>query len=386
MASTSSPSPSSSATRLTITRPDDWHLHVRDGAVTLRSVVPASAGVFGRAVVMPNLVPPVTTVAAARSYSARIEEALLVGRKGSQNQQQKQEHRFRPRMALYLTDRTTPEDVREAAAAAGNNGEASFFEVHGYKLYPAGATTNSDSGVTDLQKLDPTLKTMEELGLPLMVHGEVTDADVDVFDREKEFIARVLRPALVDKYPRLKVVMEHITTEDAVQFVRGAREGVAATITPQHITLSRNALFQGGMRPHNYCLPVLKRERHRRAVLDAATSGSPRFFLGTDSAPHARNRKESSCGCAGIYSAPVALPMYAAAFEGVGKLERLEYFASHAGADFYGLPRNGDTVTLVRESWRVPEEYAFGDKRDEGEGSDVVVPMGAGTELAWRVL
>ena len=387
MASPSPPPASSAPTSLTITRPDDWHLHVRDGPQTLRAVVPATAAVFGRAVIMPNLVPPVTSVGAALSYLSRIEEAISASSSSSSSSSPSTTpHRFRPRMALYLTDKTTPEDVEEAAAQRE--------VIHGYKLYPAGATTNSASGVTDLGALDATLRAMEELGVPLMVHGEVTDAEVDVFDREAEFIERVMRPLLVEKYEKLKVVMEHITTADAVDFVSSAREGVAATITPQHISLSRNALFKGGLRPHNYCLPVLKRERHRQAVLAAATSGSPRFFLGTDSAPHARNRKESSCGCAGIFSAPAALPLYVAAFEAAGKLDRLEHFASFAGADFYGLPRNADTVTLVRSRWRVPEEYRFGEEaaEEEGgkagvvEGANVVVPMGAGSELAWQVV
>ena len=274
---------------------------------------------------------------------------------------------FQPRMALYLTQATSPADVR-AAAAAGF--------VHGYKLYPAGATTNSDAGVTDIAALAPTLAALAEAGLPLMVHGEATAAHVDPFDREAEFVARVLAP-LVDAHPTLKVVMEHVTTAEGVAFVAGAREGVAATVTPQHMTLNRSALFAGGLRPHAYCLPILKRERHRAAVAAAAMGGSGRFFLGTDSAPHPRAAKECACGCAGLFSAPVALPLYAAAFEAAGALDALEGFASLAGAAFYGLPAPTDTVTLVRDEWTVPAEYDFGD--------GTVVPMAAGETLRWRV-
>jgi dihydroorotase len=351
------PPPPGTPATLTLRRPDDWHVHFRDGAGLLSSVVPHSAAVFGRVVAMPNLVPPVTTVDAAAAYRARILAAVPPAHAAT----------FTPRMALYLTDDTTPADVAAAKAAGW---------VHGYKLYPAGATTNSASGVTSLASVRPALAAMAEVGLPLMVHGEVTHAHVDVFDREAAFLAEVAGPIVRD-FPTLKVVLEHITTADAVEFVRAARAGVGATITPQHMLLCRNALFTGGLRPHAYCLPVLKRDTHRQAVLAAATSGDPRFFLGTDSAPHPRGAKESACGCAGIYSAPAALPLYAEAFEGAGALDKLEGFASLHGAAFYGLSPSEETVTLVREAWTVPGEYEF------GEGT--VVPMGAGRSLAWRV-
>lgn len=350
------PPPPGTPTSLTIKRPDDWHIHFRDGPA-LASVVPHTAAVFGRVVAMPNLVPPVTTVAAAAAYRDRILAAVPPAHRAS----------FTPRMALYLTDATTPSDVADAKAAGF---------VHGYKLYPAGATTNSASGVTSLAAVRPALAAMADVGLPLMVHGEVTHSHVDVFDREAVFLAEVADPIIRD-FPALRVVLEHITTSQAVDFVKGARDGVGATITPQHMLLCRNALFVGGLRPHAYCLPVLKRDTHRAAMLAAATSGDPRFFLGTDSAPHPRTAKESACGCAGIFSAPAALPLYAEAFEGAGALDRLEGFASLHGAAFYGLPPAEDTVTLVREAWTVPGEFEF------GEGS--VVPMGAGRPLAWRV-
>lgn len=339
---------------LTITRPDDWHLHVRDGA-GLTSVVPHTAATFGRAIIMPNLQPPVTSVAQALDYRERVTAAIPDG------------SAFRPLMTLYLTDSTPPEEVR-AAKDAG---------VVAFKLYPAGATTNSASGVTDIQRVIPTLCAMAEEGMLLLVHGEVTDPDVDFFDREAVFIDRHLAP-LLDKVPGLKVVMEHITTADAVKFVRSGPAGrLAASITPQHILLNRNSLFQGGLRPHAYCLPILKRERHRAAVLGAAVSGDSRFFLGTDSAPHPKGAKESACGCAGIYSAPVALPLYAHAFEQEGALQHFEAFASHSGPDFYGLPRNEDTVTLVRRPWQVPATYQFGDTE--------VVPLWAGQTLQWQL-
>ncbi|GFR45153.1 hypothetical protein Agub_g6536 [Astrephomene gubernaculifera] len=348
---------SSSSTQinsLTITRPDDWHLHVRDGKA-MRDVVPHTAAHFGRAVIMPNLVPPVSSTQAALDYRARILDALPAGSS------------FNPLMTLYLTDRTTPEEVYRAKEAG----------VVAFKLYPAGATTNSDSGVTDLEKPLAALKAMSDAGLLLLVHGEVTETEVDMFDREAVFIQRKLLP-LLERVPGLRVVMEHITTKEAAEFVASAPSNVAASITPQHMLMNRNALFAKGLRPHNYCLPILKREKHREAVMAAATSGSPKFFLGTDSAPHPKGAKESSCGCAGMFSAPVALGIYATAFEQAGALERLEAFASFNGPDFYGLPRNTDKITLVRQPQRVPDSYAFGD--------NVVVPMWAGEEVAWSVV
>jgi dihydroorotase len=341
-------------TSLTIRRPDDWHLHLRDGDA-LRAVVPHTAAQFARAIVMPNLKPPVTTTAQALAYRQRIIEALPPGSK------------FEPLMTLYLTDRTDPAEVDEAKASGA---------IHGFKLYPAGATTHSDSGVTDIRKVDSVLARMAELGVVLQVHGEVTDADIDVFDREARFIGAVLAP-VIDRYPKLRVVFEHITTRDAVQFVRGARKGVGATITPQHLLMNRNALFTGGIRPHHYCLPVLKTEVDRRALLDAIASGDSRFFLGTDSAPHARHTKEAPCGCAGIYSAHAAIELYAEAFEAAGALGRLNGFASEHGAAFYGLPLNEGTVTLTKESWDVPASYRF--------GSDELVPLRAGEKIFWRV-
>lgn len=340
--------------RLTIRRPDDWHLHLRDGAA-LAAVLPHTAARFARAIVMPNLAPPVTTTAEAAAYRARILAALPPGAA------------FEPLMALYLTDRTTPADIDRARASG---------IVHGCKLYPAGATTHSAAGVTDIRRLDDTLARMAEAGMPLQVHGEVTAADVDIFDREARFIEAVLAP-LVARLPRLRIVFEHITTRVAVDFVRGSHDGIAATITPQHLSLSRNALFAGGIRPHLYCLPILKTEPDRRALLEAAVSGHPRYFLGTDSAPHARRTKENACGCAGIYSAHAGIEFYAEAFEAAGALSRLEAFASHHGADFYGLPRNAGTITLVREPWTVPAGYPFGD--------DTLVPWRAGETLAWRL-
>jgi dihydroorotase len=304
---------------------------------------------------MPNLKPPVTTTAQALAYRRRIIEALPSGSK------------FEPLMTLYLTDRTDPAEVDKAKASGA---------IHGFKLYPAGATTNSDSGVTDIRKVDSVLARMAELGVVLQVHGEVTDADIDVFDREARFIGAVLAP-VIDRYPKLRVVFEHITTRDAVEFVRGARKGVGATITPQHLLMNRNALFTGGIRPHHYCLPVLKTELDRRALLDAIAGGDSRFFLGTDSAPHARHTKEAPCGCAGIYSAHAAIELYAEAFEAAGALGRLNGFASEHGAAFYGLPLNEGTVTLTKESWDVPASYRF--------GSDELVPLRAGEKIFWRV-
>ena len=339
---------------LTVTRPDDWHLHLRDGA-TMRDVLPDTARQFARAIVMPNLRPPVTTTAMAADYRARILEALPDGM------------RFEPLMTLYLTDNTSAEEIA-AAKASGI--------VHGVKLYPAGATTNSDSGVTDLAKCSAALAAMEKHGMPLLVHAEVTDADVDVFDREKVFIDRHMIPLTRD-FPGLKVVFEHITTRDAAQFVASAAANVGATITAHHLLMNRNAMFSGGIRPHHYCLPILKREEHRQALVTAAISGSPKFFLGTDSAPHAKSAKEAACGCAGMYTAHAALELYAEAFEQVGALDKLEAFASFNGADFYGLPRNADHITLVRESWTVPESLPF--------GGDTLVPLRAGQSIAWKL-
>ena len=340
---------------LRITRPDDWHLHLRDG-VALAAVVGFSAARFARAIVMPNLNPPVTSTPQARAYRERIRACLPAGA------------RFEPLMTLYLTDSTTAAEL-EAAKASGL--------IHGIKLYPAGATTHAEAGVTDVRALDERFARMAELGLVLEVHGEVTDPAVDIFEREARFIDTVLGP-LIERHPRLRVVFEHITTAAAVQFVRGAREGVAATVTPQHLLLNRNALFAGGIRPHHYCLPVLKAERERRALLEALAAGSPRFFLGTDSAPHARGDKERACGCAGVFSAHAALELYAEAFESIGALPRLEAFAAFHGADFYGLPRNRDAVTLVREPWSVPAQFPY--------GADTLVPLRAGESVAWRLV
>jgi len=339
---------------LTLTRPDDWHLHLRDGPA-LAHTVPPSARVFGRAIVMPNLTPPVTRVEDALAYRERIRCAVPAGLE------------FEPLMALYLTDRSDPAELRAAAAQPG---------IAGAKLYPAGATTNSAAGVTAVERIEDALAAMQEADLPLLVHGETVDPAVDVFDREAVFIERTLGP-LCERFPRLRVVFEHVTTAEAVAFVESARPGVAATITPQHLLMNRDDLLAGGLRPHNYCLPVLKRRDHQRALQRAALSGNPRFFLGTDSAPHARARKESACGCAGCFSAPAALSLYAELFDRAGALERLEPFAAHHGADFYRLPRNRDTVVLERRAWTVPERADF-----PGGGS---VPYWAGRELAWRV-
>lgn len=343
-------------TTLTITRPDDWHVHLRDGAA-LRHTCADMARYFGRAIVMPNLTPPVTTVAEAAAYRQRI----LASMQGLPRQ-------FEPLMTLYLTDRTAPADIRQAA-------QAEF--VHAVKLYPAGATTNSAAGVAHLEALHPTFAAMEEADLPLLVHGEVTDPEVDIFDREKVFIDRHLAP-IVQRFPGLRVVLEHITTRDAVGFVRAAGERVAATITAHHLLFNRNDMLVGGIRPHYYCLPILKRNIHQAALLEVATSGHPRFFLGTDSAPHSTANKETSCGCAGVYSAHNAIELYAEAFAGLGALDRLEDFASHFGADFYRLPRNADTITLAPGSWQVPAQLPL------GEGS--LTPLRAGETVAWRVL
>jgi dihydroorotase len=338
---------------LTITRPDDWHLHLRDGPA-MADVAAATAAVFGRAVVMPNLRPPVATTDDALAYRRRILAALPEG------------SGFDPLMTLYLTDRTPPEEVRRARDAG----------IVAFKLYPAGATTNSDGGVTDPNRVDDVLDAMAGADLPLLVHGEVTDPGIDIFDRERVFIDRVLVP-LLERHRELRVVFEHVTTEQAVEFVLDQGPRLAATITPQHLLYNRNALLVGGVRPHHFCLPVLKRERHRRALVEAATSGDPSFFLGTDSAPHARRMKETGCGCAGCYSAPIALALYAEVFAAAGALDRFEPFASFFGADFYKRPRNTDRVRLVRRTREVPATYPFGD--------DVVVPLRAGEEINWHV-
>ncbi len=339
---------------LTITRPDDWHLHLRDGD-HMRAVVGDTARRFARAIVMPNLRPPVTTTELALAYRQRILAALPAG------------SAFQPLMTLYLTDNTRPVEIAKARASGA---------VYAVKYYPAGATTNSDSGVTDVRRCDDTLQAMADTGMPLLVHGEVTDPAVDVFDRERVFIERVLMP-LVERFPRLKVVMEHITTTEAVQFVTAASDRVAATITAHHLLLNRNAIFQGGIRPHHYCLPVLKRESHRQALIGAAVSGNPKFFLGTDSAPHARHTKETSCGCAGLYTAHAGIELYAEAFDAAQALDKLERFASFFGADFYGLPRNRERVTLRRVAWQVPADVAF--------GADRLVPMRAGAQVQWTL-
>ena len=339
---------------LTIRRPDDWHVHLRDGEA-LAAVAPFTARHFGRAIVMPNLKSPVTTTAAAQAYRQRILAVLPA------------DTAFEPLMTLYLTDATQPQEIERAKDSG---------VVHGVKLYPAGATTHSDSGVTDVWKLAPVLECMQSAGMVLQVHGEVTDPAVDVFDREARFIDQVLRP-LVDEYPRLKVVFEHITTARAVEFVTAARTGVAATLTPQHLLHNRNAIFQGGIRPHYYCLPILKRESDRIALLGAATSGNPKFFLGTDSAPHARADKENDCGCAGMFTAHAAIELYAEAFDKVNKLDKLESFASNFGSIFYGLRPHQDTLTLSKSPWQVPAHYAFGD--------GTLIPYRAGDTVAWRV-
>ncbi len=339
---------------LTIQRPDDWHLHVRDGDA-MRAVIGHTARRFGRAIIMPNLKPPVTDVEAALAYRQRILDALPEG------------SNFEPLMTLYLTDRTSPDDIL-AAQSSGI--------VKAVKYYPAGATTNSDAGVTRIENTWPALTAMQEAGMPLLVHGEVTDPDVDIFDREAVFIEQVLHP-IAKQFPTLKIVLEHITTRQGIAFVNSMPANVAGTLTVHHLLLNRNALFSGGIRPHNYCLPVLKREQHRQALVDAATSGNPKFFLGTDSAPHPQRAKESACGCAGLYTAHAAIELYAEAFEQAGALDRLEAFASHFGPDFYGLPRNSDTITLIKEDWSVPSHYPMGDDR--------LIPMRAGETLRWKL-
>ncbi len=339
---------------ITITRPDDWHLHLRDGA-EMAAVLPDTARRFARAIIMPNLKPPVTTVELAHAYRDRILAALPSGMD------------FTPLMTLYLTDNTSPMEIEKA--------KASGF-VHAVKLYPAGATTNSQSGVTDIGKVADVIAAMAANGLPLLVHGEVTDGDIDVFDREHVFIERILEP-LVSRYPKLRLVLEHITTKQAADFVMKAGPNIAATITAHHLLLNRNALFQGGIRPHHYCLPVLKREEHRQALVKAATSGNPKFFLGTDSAPHAKHTKEHACGCAGVYTANAAIELYAEAFDGVGALEKLEGFASFFGADFYGLPRNQEKISLTKISSAIPGELKY--------EAHLLVPFRASENIAWRI-
>ena len=341
--------------RLIIRRPDDWHLHLRDGAA-LAAVLPFTAARFARAIVMPNLKPAVTTAALALGYRQRILAALAPGVS------------FEPLMTLYLTDATPPEEIERARQSGC---------VWGCKLYPAGATTHSEDGVTDVLRIAPVLERMAELGIVLQVHGEVTDPDVDIFDREARFIERVLAP-LIERHRKLRVVLEHITTRAAVDFVLGSRAGVAATVTPQHLLMNRNALFAGGIRPHHYCAPVLKAEADRAALLAAVARGEPRFFLGTDSAPHARTTKETACGCAGIFSAHAGIELYAEAFEAAGALDKLEGFAALHGADFYRLPRNSGTITLEREPWDVPQHYPF--------GGEQLVPLRAGERIPWRLV
>ncbi|MCK7599150.1 dihydroorotase [Microbulbifer sp. CAU 1566] len=339
--------------QITLRAPDDWHIHLRDGAALPRTVGDA-AKQFRRAIIMPNLVPPVVTAQEALAYKSRIEAAVPEG------------GNFTPLMVIYLTDNTTPEMVQQAHAAG----------VVAAKLYPAGATTNSDSGVTDIRNIYPALEAMQSCGMKLLLHGEVTTSDIDIFDRERVFIENILGP-VVNDFPTLKIVLEHITTAQAAEFVGKARDGVAATITAHHLLYNRNHMLVGGIRPHYYCLPILKRGFHQNALIEAATSGSPKFFLGTDSAPHAQGKKEAACGCAGCYTAFSAIELYAEAFERAGKLERLEGFASEFGPDFYGLPRNSDTITLVRESWTLPSGLPM--------GSESLIPLAAGETLNWRL-
>ncbi len=341
--------------RLELIRPDDWHLHLRDGEA-MKAVLPDSARRFARAIVMPNLKPPVLTTGQALAYRSRILGALAAGAA------------FEPLMTLYLTDDTPPEEISRAKLSG---------RIAGVKYYPAGATTHSEAGVTRLSRCFHTLERMAEVGIPLLVHGESTDPEVDVFDREKVFVEEVLGPTIA-RFPSLRIVLEHITTREAAQFVEVTGPNVAATITAHHLLMNRNALFQGGIRPHHYCLPVLKRETHREALVEAATSGNPKFFLGTDSAPHARGAKESACGCAGMYTAHAAIELYAVAFEEAGALDRLEGFASRFGPQFYGLPVNRDRITLVREAWTAPATIAF--------GSDVLVPLRAGEAIPWKLV
>lgn len=351
---------SNSPTQIQLIQPDDWHLHIRDGEV-MKDVLADSARQFARAIIMPNLKPPVTTVALANAYRTRIEANLKLLDVNS----------FTPLMTLYLTDNTSADEVRKARSAG----------IAAFKLYPAGATTNSDEGVSDIKRCYQALEAMQAVGMPLLVHGEVTSADIDIFDREAVFIDQVLDPVRKD-FPELKMVFEHITTKQAAHYVRdattGAKNTIAATITPQHLLFNRNAIFAGGIRPHNYCLPVLKREEHRVALLEAATSGNPRFFLGTDSAPHAKGAKEAACGCAGCYSAFNALGLYAEAFESVNKLDKLEGFASFFGPDFYSLPRNSKKITLTKQAQHIPTELPLGDA--------TIVPLRAGETIAWMLV
>lgn len=340
-------------TTLTITRPDDWHIHLRDGA-SLKDTVRDVSRYMGRAIIMPNLVPPVTNTEEALGYRERIQ---------SHNSNSS----FDPLMVLYLTDNTSPEEIRKAKATG---------KIYAAKLYPAGATTNSDSGVTSVKNIYPALKAMQEEGMLLLVHGEVTDSEIDIFDREKIFIENILKN-VVNDFPNLKIVLEHITTKDAAEFVASAGENVAATITAHHLMFNRNHMLAGGIRPHYYCLPILKRNIHQEALIKAATSGNKKFFLGTDSAPHMKHAKEAACGCAGSYTAHAAIELYAEVFEEADALDKLEAFASFNGPDFYGLPRNTDTITLTKESWEVPESYALGDS--------VVVPIKAGDKISWKV-
>ena len=338
-----------------ITRPDDWHLHLRDEE-KLKTTVQHTAKQFGRAIIMPNLKPPVTTTELAEAYRQRIITHIP------------SDSQFKPLMTLYLTDNTSADEIRRA--------KSSGF-IHAVKLYPAGATTNSDAGLTSIEKAYDTLAAMEEYNLPLLIHGEVTHAQIDVFDREKVFIDEILIP-LMKRYPKLRIVLEHITTKDAAEFVRAAPDNVAATITAHHLLLNRNAMLVGGIHPHYYCLPVLKRETHREALVEAAISANQKFFLGTDSAPHVKEAKETSCGCAGIYTAHAAIELYAEAFEQAGALEKLESFASFHGPDFYGLPRNTDFVTLKKQSWQVPKEYTFGES--------TTIPFRANENIDWQLV
>jgi dihydroorotase len=339
---------------ITLTQADDWHLHLRDGDA-LKAVTPYTAAQFARAVIMPNLQPPITTVEQALAYRQRVLAAVPAG------------NPFNPLMTLYLTDSTSATEIKKAAA---------HEHIHAVKLYPAGATTNSEHGLSAIEKGYDAIAAMEEHGLPLLVHGEVTRKEVDVFDREARFVGELLEP-LQQRFPKLKLVLEHITTGEGIDFVNSCGDNVGGTLTPQHLLLNRNALFQGGMRPHHYCLPILKRETHRVKLLAAATSGSKKFFLGTDSAPHAQDRKESACGCAGIFSAHAAIELYAEAFESVDALDKLEGFASFNGPDFYGLPRNTKQITLIKDEWSVPAHYGYGD--------DKLIPFRAGESMRWKL-
>ncbi len=340
---------------ITILRPDDWHLHVRDGEV-LKDVIPDSARRFARAIIMPNLKPPISNVAQALDYRKRILAAVP------------EDRHFEPLMTLYLTDNTTADEINRAA---------DNVHIHALKYYPAGATTNSDAGVSSIENVYPVLEVMQEKGLPLLVHGEVTDSSVDIFDREAVFIDSVLTP-LLKRFSKLHLVLEHITTSHAMDFVTAMPDTVAATITPHHLLMNRNDIFRGGIRPHHYCLPILKREQHRQALVEAATSGNPKFFLGTDSAPHTQKAKQSACGCAGIYSAHAAIELYAEAFDQAGALDKLQAFASCFGADFYGLPRNTQTIKLIKQDWTVAKSIAFGD--------DKLIPLRAGETIHWKLV